>query len=496
MTDVDIVRGAELPEAAPEATRSMRGVGHRGWVMRRALLAADVVGLLFAFLLAETIVETTTSGASRLSIWGEVALFVACLPLWIMGAKLTGLYDQDEQDVAHSTTDEIWGVVAVITIGSWLFAIVAGVTRVAELHTSKLVVFWAAAIVAVIVARELARSWCRRRTSYVLRTVIVGRGEAANRLGVKLKRHPEFGLDLVGLVAVNGHETAPTLDFPTIGTEDVLLDVVDEFDVDTVIIASEYAIEPDIVRALVRHDVTVSVVPDSRSLVGPSSSAQTIEGVLLLSVPKPRLSRSTRWVKRVVDLLIAVPAVVLLSPFLLLIALAIKLDSRGPVLFRQARVGEGGTLFEVVKFRSMDADADARKDEVRHLNRHAAPGGDPRMFKIKDDPRVTRVGGFLRRTALDELPQVFNVLRGEMSIVGPRPLIPEEEAFVDEQATYRVQMRPGITGLWQISGASTISFDEMVQLDYAYVTGWSLKWDIEIILKTIPVVLFGRNEVA
>jgi lipopolysaccharide/colanic/teichoic acid biosynthesis glycosyltransferase len=204
--------------------------------------------------------------------------------------------------------------------------------------------------------------------------------------------------------------------------------------------------------------------------------------------------RSLRAVKRVTDLVVASLCVVLLSPLLLAIAIAIKVTSRGPVLFRQLRIGANDEPFQIVKFRTMRLDADERKSDFAHLNVHAQNGGDPRMFKIVDDPRVTPIGRFLRRYFLDELPQLVNVLTGRMSLVGPRPLIPEEDEHVPEWARRRLRVRPGMTGLWQVHGHSAVPFEEMIRLDYAYVTGWSYAGDFKLILETVPLVLRGDGD--
>jgi lipopolysaccharide/colanic/teichoic acid biosynthesis glycosyltransferase len=187
------------------------------------------------------------------------------------------------------------------------------------------------------------------------------------------------------------------------------------------------------------------------------------------------------------------PALVVLAPLLALLALMIKIDSPGPVFFRQIRIGAAGRTFRIFKFRSMHADADERKPEVAHLNRHLAPGGDPRMFKIVDDPRVTRVGKFLRRFCLDELPQLLNVVVGEMSLVGPRPLILDEDQHVERWARRRLNLKPGVTGPWQVLGRSEIPFEEMVRLDYLYVTRWSLMGDLRLIALTIPALCRRAN---
>jgi lipopolysaccharide/colanic/teichoic acid biosynthesis glycosyltransferase len=210
------------------------------------------------------------------------------------------------------------------------------------------------------------------------------------------------------------------------------------------------------------------------------------EGLPLLGLPPPRLSRSALFLKRGFDLIMSLVGLAVLSPLMLLAAVAIRLDSPGPVFFRQVRMGKGSHGFRIFKFRTMSADADSRKADVAHLNKHLED--DERMFKIPDDPRVTRVGHFLRAYSLDEFPQLINVLRGDMSLVGARPLILDEDQHVDGWARRRLDLKPGITGLWQVRGRDDIPFEEMIGLDYRYVTSWSLSNDLKLIMQTIPVL--------
>jgi lipopolysaccharide/colanic/teichoic acid biosynthesis glycosyltransferase len=198
--------------------------------------------------------------------------------------------------------------------------------------------------------------------------------------------------------------------------------------------------------------------------------------------------------KRTLDVLLAALALIVLAPAFLAVAILIKLDSRGPVFFDQTRMGANDETFAMLKFRTMVVDADARKHEVAHLNKHLRPGGDSRMFKVRDDPRVTRVGRVLRRYSLDELPQLINVLRGEMSLVGPRPLILDEDQHVRDWARSRLRLQPGITGPWQVLGRANIPFQEMVTLDYFYVTSWSMLNDLKLLLQTVPAVARTRAD--
>jgi exopolysaccharide biosynthesis polyprenyl glycosylphosphotransferase len=249
----------------------------------------------------------------------------------------------------------------------------------------------------------------------------------------------------------------------------------------------------DLIRSLKDLDVQVDIVPRLFDVVGPSVSVHTVEGVPLMGLAPPRLSPSSQLLKRSIDVFIATASLIILAPFFVIIGLLIKAGSRGPVFFRQVRRGSEGHTFRIYKFRTMVDDADARKSEFAHLNKHARSGGDPRMFKIPHDPRITRIGHVLRRSSLDELPQLINVWRGEMSLVGPRPLILEEDQHIREWGRSRLDLKPGITGLWQVLGRSEIPFEEMIKLDYLYVTSWSISNDIKLILQTIPALLRTRG---
>jgi len=243
-----------------------------------------------------------------------------------------------------------------------------------------------------------------------------------------------------------------------------------------------------IIRMLKALGVKVSVLPRLLEVVGSSSTFDEVDGITLLGVRQYGLPKSSGFLKRAMDVVGATLGMFILSPFLLAIAIAIKVDTRGPVFFRQPRIGLRGRRFEMLKFRSMVNDAERIKDDLRQLNE--ADGG---LFKITDDPRITRVGHFLRKTSLDELPQLFNVISGDMSLVGPRPLVPDEDALIEGWERRRLAVRPGMTGLWQIFGSSRIPMDEMVKIDYLYGANWSIWLDLKILLRTVPYVLRRRG---
>jgi exopolysaccharide biosynthesis polyprenyl glycosylphosphotransferase len=470
-------------------------VRRRGWLVRRMLLLADVLGLAGAFLLAELVFAAAATDSDAVARSTEFILFVLTLPLWVVVAKLYGLYEHDEERTDHSTSDEFAGVFHMVTVSTGLVAFGSYLTHLAHPTVGKVAVFWAAAVVLVSSGRAAARACCRRHVSYLQNTVIVGAGDVGQLIGKKLLKHPEYGINLVGFVDDAPKERREDLEHLTLlGPVDRLPALVRFFDVERVVIAfsqDSHERTLDLIRSLKDLDVQIDIVPRLFELVGPSFDMHTVEGVPLLGLPPFRLSRSSRLMKRTFDLALTIPGLVALAPVLALTAMLIKRDSPGPVFFRQLRMGCNGRTFQIWKFRTMTADADERKQEVAHLNQHLLPGGDARMFKIPNDPRVTKVGRWLRRYSLDELPQLFNIVRGEMSLVGPRPLILDEDQHVSDWARQRLNLKPGCTGPWQVQGRNGIPFEEMVRLDYLYVTSWSLFGDLKIAARTLPVLLKG-----
>jgi exopolysaccharide biosynthesis polyprenyl glycosylphosphotransferase len=311
-----------------------------------------------------------------------------------------------------------------------------------------------------------------------------------------LLQHPEYRINLVGFIDAQPKERRDDLGpLALLGGTERLPAIVRLFDIERVIIAFSNETHEntlDLIRSMKDLDVQIDIVPRLFELVGPSVGMHSVEGLPLVGLPPLRLSHSSAFLKRAADLVMSVCGLVVLSPALAVIAVLIKLDSRGPLFFRQVRMGCGGQTFRIWKFRTMTVGADERKQEVAHLNKHLRAGGDPRMFKVPNDPRVTAVGTWIRRHSVDEIPQLLNVIRGEMSLVGPRPLILEEDKHVDSWARQRLTLKPGITGPWQVLGRDGIPFEEMVRLDYLYVTGWSLGNDLRLILQTLPALVGSR----
>jgi len=476
--------------------RRSSSVKRRGWIVRRTLALADVVGLTVAF--AVSLVLFAGSGDRNVvSDPVEMGVFLLTLPVWIVLARVYGLYDSDEERTDHSTADDLMGVFHLVTVGSWVFFIGAILTDAADPGVSRLVTFWLLAILFVTLCRAVARGICRRTLAYLQNTVIVGAGDVGQLVARKLTSHPEYGINLVGFVDAAPKEFRNGLgDLKVLGAPERLPDIVRALDVERVVVAfsnDSHQETLDLIRSLNGLDVQIDIVPRLFEVLGTNVRVHTAEGVPLISLPYLRLSRSARLLKRALDLTITLFGLAFLGLPMLVIALLIKLDSPGPVFFRQVRRGSRERIFRIYKFRTMVADADARKAELQSLNKHNCEGGDPRMFKIDDDPRVTRVGRILRRYSLDELPQLINVVLGDMSLVGPRPLILEEDEFVVDWRRRRLDLKPGITGLWQVLGRDGIPFEEMVKLDYLYVTTWSLLNDLKLVLRTIPVLFRAHN---
>jgi len=468
----------------------------RGWLVRRLLLVADVFGLLLAFVCATALFDpSNTSDAVGWTV--ETTLFLCTLPGWVVLAKLYGLYDRDAEHAMHSTVDDVVGVFHLVTVGAWLFYLGAKATELANPPLARIAGFWAIAIFAVTIGRAVARSLSRRSIAYWQNTIIVGAGDVGQLTAKKLLAHPEYGINLVGFVDSEPKERRDDLAHLTLlGGPDDLPGLVKLLDVERVIVAfsnDSHEETLELVRALTDLDVQIDIVPRLFEVLGSNVDIHAVEGVPLVGLRPLRLSRSSRFLKRTVDLGISTVGLIALAPVFAVVALLVKLDSRGPVFFRQVRMGGGDKHFRIYKFRTMSDDAESRKTEVAHLNMHACAGGDARMFKIPHDPRVSRVGSFLRRSSIDELPQLINVIKGEMSLVGPRPLILAEDQHVAEWARKRLSLRPGITGLWQVLGRSDIPFDEMTRLDYLYVTNWSISEDLRLMFLTLPALVRARK---
>lgn len=338
--------------------------------------------------------------------------------------------------------------------------------------------------------RRLVQANLRRRGLGLARVLVVGAGEVGRAVMRNIMVHPELGYRVVGFVDDDPGKTELGR-FKRLGALDDVEDLLAREHVDEVIITLPWMYQRKIlalVRACARRHVRARVVPDMFQLALNQLDVDDIGGLPLIGVKEPGTPGLARVVKRLLDVAGAMLVLGVLGVPMLIVAALIKLDSPGPALFTQTRVGKNGQTFLIYKFRSMYVDAEARLAELKARNEASGP-----LFKIKDDPRITGVGRWLRRLSIDELPQIINVLRGEMSLVGPRPGLPHEVAQYQPWQRERLSVTPGMTGLWQVSGRSELTFDEMCLLDIYYIENWSLGLDVQILLRTPARVLFGSG---
>jgi exopolysaccharide biosynthesis polyprenyl glycosylphosphotransferase len=480
------------------ATRRPR---RRGWLVRRMLVLADVVGLAVAFLLVELLFGAGSGAGNSVDQGLEYAVLAATLPGWIVIARLYRLYDQDEERTHHPTTDDIVRVFHLVTVCTWTSFAVIWLTGLANPEVDKIIAFWALAVALIAFTRTCARAWCRSRITYIQNTVIVGAGDVGQSVARKLLRHSEYGINVVGFVDTAPKEMQDGVEHVAVlGSPAQLHELIRLFDVERVIVAfSNHSAEEtlELVRSLNDLPVQVDIVPRLFELVGPSVKIDTLEGLPLVELPPPSLTRSSRWIKRGIDATVAGAVLLLTAPLIAYIALRVKLDSPGPVFFRQKRFGQHRREFEVLKFRTMrvNASSSEHREFIRQsMDPRTAPSTNG-LFKLERDDVVTRSGRWLRRTSLDELPQLINVLRGDMSLVGPRPCIDYEIECFEPHHFDRFLVPAGITGLWQVTARAHATFKEALDMDVAYARGWSLGLDLRLLCRT-PLQVFGRRVTA
>jgi exopolysaccharide biosynthesis polyprenyl glycosylphosphotransferase len=407
----------------------------------------------------------------------------------VIAAKAGGLYDRDELLLRKTTLEEAPKVFEVATLCALVAWLCGELVAPGGLNRDQVLVLWVVQFATMLAGRGAARR-VARAVVHEERCLIIGDGPGTAWARRKLEMSHIVKATVVGCVSIQAAQRH-TPGVANLGQLESVAGLIEEHCIDRVIIAPD-AIDSDeildVVRLVKAMGVKVSVLPRLFEVVGSSVEFDDVEGMMLLGVRRYGLTKSSETMKRAMDIAGSLALLVLLGPLLVIIAAAIKLDSRGPVLFRQRRVGRNDERFEMLKFRTMVDGADERKDDL--LAQNEAGGG---LFKISDDPRVTRVGRYLRRTSLDELPQLLNVVRGEMSLVGPRPLVVDEDERVEGYERHRLLLPPGMTGLWQVFGSARIPLNEMVKIDYMYGANWSLWSDIKILMRTLPYVVGRRG---
>jgi exopolysaccharide biosynthesis polyprenyl glycosylphosphotransferase len=480
---VDEIETVDLPRSALRVQHPVYVRRGRRWEARYqlSLLVTDfVVGLAAGWLAFEWRFEQVTA-YTRIYL-----LLSLLLPIAMVGVlALARAYDKRFLYVGTDEYDRV------IRGGLALIAGTAVLSYALELPTARTYVLLTlpAATATLIGTRFLLRKRLHRkreRGECLRRVIVVGHELAVVAITRQLRRERFHGLDVVGACLPGG--TDGRVGMPVFGTFDEVPEAVRRSGADTVVVLSCPELDGHRLRRMAWRleggDVDLIVASALLDVAGARTTLRPVDGLPMLHVDHPRLSGGSRIVKELVDRAGAAALIAALAPLFLVIAWRIRRDSPGPVLFRQVRVGRGGREFRMYKFRTMYTDAEERLADLWHLNEN-----DGVLFKMRDDPRVTAVGRTLRRYSLDELPQLFNVVLGQMSLVGPRPPLPAEVAMYHDDVLRRLVVKPGMTGLWQVSGRSDLPWEEAVRLDLRYVENWSLSLDLVILLRTLAAVV-------
>lgn len=452
---------------------------------RRRLIASDAVVIALAMLLGLGL-------SSRESAWvinPILAIYGTPVVIGVLWLALLGLRGSYDERIIGLGTEEVRRIISATLL---TFAVVAGTSYLIRADISRAYAFISlpVGLLAVTGARFAWRGWLYRKRAkgrYLLPTLVIGVPDAAAQLAAKLSQD-----------AYTGYSVAAERRLPHLDADDVLAwlddidDAIAQADIRAIAVVASDSASDDVVRHLAwrleGRSIDLLIAPAMLDVAGPRLSVRPASGLPLLHLDEVALSRPQRFAKRLLDLVGAILAVVVFSPVILVSAITVRLSSPGPVIFRQQRIGRGGQPFTMLKFRTMVANAESLKENLRETHDLDQP-----MFKLSDDPRITKVGRYLRRWSLDELPQLFNVLGGSMSLVGPRPHPLDDVHRYEAEAYRRLALKPGLTGLWQVEGRSDLEWAEALQLDLYYVERWSLAGDIVLLARTVRAVLQGRG---
>jgi exopolysaccharide biosynthesis polyprenyl glycosylphosphotransferase len=460
--------------SGPEGSR------RRGALLRRLLALGDWTALIVS-LFAVTAATSSTDVAD---------LFWAILfsPTWILVVKLHGLYDNDHRRIRHSTLDEVPSLVSATVLGTLVLDGLLAISPVGPLSPKSAIALGVGTLIGSFALRGVLR-WVWNRATPMAIGIVVGPPATVDTVARRVMTHPETRLHLVGYLSASTEQDSAEL--PRLGGLTDIAEIARIEGIERVVVTEQQMSEPAAERLIEECKVAglaLTLLPQHYGLLGPGIELNRLAELPVLDFRFSDPPRSTQAMKRAMDVLISGFLLVLLSPLLLVAAIAILIDSGRPVFFRQRRAGKEGVSFRILKFRTMVADAEDRLSELVDLSKLDEPA-----FKIPDDPRVTPVGRLLRRTSIDELPQLINVLSGEMSLVGPRP---EEEAVValyDERQRGRLAIKPGLTGPMQVYGRSDLTFEERLAMERDYLDNLSLLTDLQILIRTPRAIVRGEG---
>jgi exopolysaccharide biosynthesis polyprenyl glycosylphosphotransferase len=455
----------------------------RDYALRRELLAADCLGLWIALAISLAVPGTRSSPLVE-SLW-----IIPTLPLWGFLIRTYGLYQRPIRRFEPTHLDDtsaLFHVLVIGTLGLWFFY---KVVPADQLYFLECLIFGCLSLGLIASLRVLVRT-INLKTQGPERVFAIAPIEDLRLLGRKLSNHPEYQMALMGAVIDEGASDELGLSM-TVGLDEVET-VIASGRIDHLVVQLDSTYIPqgkvvELMRACNTAGIRFGAFPKDKNLLLPGVEINHVEGMGFLSYHPPVLSPASAFMKRGLDVAIAALLLALFAIPMALIACAVMIDSKGGAMYKQTRVGRDGRRFKLLKFRTMVPDADSQVATLMSMSM------DPDWLILDEDPRVTRVGRILRRTSVDELPQLFNVLQGDMSLVGPRPLPERDDEAVTGWGRHRLDLVPGITGHWQVLGRNTIPFREMIEIDYAYVANWSLWHDIKLLLRTVPVVLRRRG---
>lgn len=441
--------------------------------------------------------EDTQVATGNASALPEISYWLFSATLIVVWMWFLGLIDSRSDRVIGTGNAEYVRVTRASFSVFGVFAIIAFLLKV-EVARGYLLVSLPFGIIMLVLVRWLWRQWLvskRLRGEYSARVLLVGSQGSVAQIARELTRNLGAGYKVVGACVPSGKigSTINGTRIPIMGSVDDIPGAMKATGADTVAVTSIGDLPPYKVKqiswGLEAGRQHLVLAPSITDIAGPRIQTRPVSGLPLIHVETPRFNSGERFVKRMMDVTLSITGIVLISPLLLVLALIVKLTSSGPVLFKQTRIGYHGREFQMLKFRSMIVEAEKLLDALRA----SQDSGNEVQFKMKNDPRVTRVGHLMRRFSLDELPQLFNVIGGSMSLVGPRPPLPAEVEQYADHVHRRFLVKPGITGLWQVSGRSSLSWEDTVRLDLSYVENWSMLTDIAIIARTARAAIAPGN---